>query len=74
MYQCSENKGADQLRSYCAAHLRLCFRICKKKTGYLMMRLICRLIAVCNKSLFDQKIVPVSDQVKVKVESVAFLS
>ena len=23
---CSENKGADQLRSYCGANLRLCFR------------------------------------------------
>ena len=30
-YPCSENKGADQLRSYCAADLRLCFRICKKQ-------------------------------------------
>ena len=29
-YPYSENKGADQLRSYCAADLRLCFRICKK--------------------------------------------
>ena len=29
-YLCSENKGADQLRSYCAADQRLCFRICKK--------------------------------------------
>ena len=28
-YQCCENKGADQLRSYCAADLRLCFRIYK---------------------------------------------
>ena len=27
-YPCSENKGADQLRSYCEADLRLCFRIC----------------------------------------------
>ena len=27
---CSENKGADQLRSYSAADLCLCFRICKK--------------------------------------------
>ena len=25
-YPCSENEGADQLRSYCAADLRLCFR------------------------------------------------
>ena len=24
---CSENKGADQWRSYCTADLRLCFRI-----------------------------------------------
>ena len=29
-YPCSENKGADQLRSYREADLRLCFRICKK--------------------------------------------
>ena len=28
-YLSSENKGADQLRSYCEADLRLCFRICK---------------------------------------------
>ena len=27
---CSENKEADQLSSYCAADLHLCFRICKK--------------------------------------------
>ena len=26
---CSENKGTDQLRSYCEADLRLCFRICR---------------------------------------------
>ena len=28
-FQCSENKGADQLRGYREADLRLCFRICK---------------------------------------------
>ena len=28
-YACSENKGADQLRSYCEADLRLCFRLCR---------------------------------------------
>ena len=27
---CSENKGADQLRGYCEADLRLCLRISKK--------------------------------------------
>ena len=32
-YPCSENKGADQLRGYREADLRLCFRICKK-TGF----------------------------------------
>ena len=26
-YSSSENKGADQLRSYCEADLRLCFRL-----------------------------------------------
>ena len=30
-YLCRENKGADQLHCYCAADLRLCFRICKKQ-------------------------------------------
>ena len=29
-YLSSENKGADQLRSYCEADLRLCFRIISK--------------------------------------------
>ena len=28
-YPCSENKGADQLRGYREADLRLCFSICK---------------------------------------------
>ena len=28
-YPCSESKGADQLRGYREADLRLCFRICK---------------------------------------------
>ena len=28
-YQCSKNKGADQLCSYCTADLRLCFRLSK---------------------------------------------
>ena len=28
-YPCSQNKGADQLRSYREADLCLCFRICK---------------------------------------------
>ena len=37
---CIENKGADQLRGYRGADLRLCFRICKKN-GFLMTRLIC---------------------------------
>ena len=30
-YQCSENKGADQVCGYRTADLRLCFRLCKKK-------------------------------------------
>ena len=36
---CSENKGADQLRSYRKADLRLCFRI-KQKAGFLTTWLI----------------------------------
>ena len=30
-YLCSGNKGAEQLRSYCAAGLRFFFRICKNQ-------------------------------------------
>ena len=30
MYPCSENKGADQLRGYREADLRLCFRMSNK--------------------------------------------
>ena len=33
-YPCSENKGADQLRSYCEADLLLCFRIGKKPVSH----------------------------------------
>ena len=33
-YPRSENKGADQLRSYCEADLRLCFRIGKNLSGF----------------------------------------
>ena len=29
-YPYSKNKGADQLRGYHEADLRLCFRLCKK--------------------------------------------
>ena len=32
-YLCSENIGADQLRGYHAADLRLCFHACKKACG-----------------------------------------
>ena len=28
-YLCSENKGADQLHSYCEADMCLCFRLCR---------------------------------------------
>ena len=38
-YLCNKNKGADQLRGYSAADLRLCFRICKM-LGFLMTRLV----------------------------------
>ena len=38
-YQSSENKGADQLRSYCEADLRLCFCL-YAIVCFLMKRLI----------------------------------
>ena len=33
-YLGSENKDADQLCSHCAADLRFCFRICKKRFSH----------------------------------------
>ena len=38
-YPCSENKGADQLRSYCEADLRLLFSL-RQKSGFLTARFI----------------------------------
>ena len=35
-YPSSENKGADQLRSYCEADLRLCFRLCRLLVAHTM--------------------------------------
>ena len=35
-YPCSENKGDDQLRSYCQADLRLCFRLCRLLVSHVM--------------------------------------
>ena len=39
-YQCSKNKDADQLRSYCEADLRLCFRICKMLVFSVILKII----------------------------------
>ena len=38
-YQCSENKGADQLRGYREADLRLCFRIYKNLVFFVFLKL-----------------------------------
>ena len=51
-YPCRENKGADQLRGYREADLRLCFRNCKKP-AFLVTRLF--FIAVINEN-FHMKI------------------
>ena len=58
-YLCSENKGADQLRSYCAADLSLCFCICKKsRFSYDVAHLILSYVSefpdsIANSSLAD---------------------
>ena len=36
---CSENKGADQLRSYFAADLRLCFVYAKKQEAQILVQI-----------------------------------
>ena len=51
-YPCSENKGADQLRGYREADLRLCFRICKRpvfsgRSSYLTVIMEIRLFTFC---------------------------
>ena len=33
-YMCSETKGADQLRGYREAYLRICFRVCKNRYSH----------------------------------------
>ena len=49
-YLCGENKGARELRSYCAADLRLCFRICKKlvfsQRGSYLSKVVCIFIFI----------------------------
>ena len=44
-YPCSKSKGADQLRSYCEADLRLCFSH-MQIVGFLMQWLILFISAV----------------------------
>ena len=46
---CRENKGSDQLRSYCEADLCLCFRL--QIVGFTMRRLNCHCLQIkscCN--------------------------
>ena len=51
-YPCSENKGADQLRGYREADLRLCFRRADQLRGYREadLRLCFR---ICKKPVFS---------------------
>ena len=44
---CSENKGADQLRSYCEADLHLCFHI-GRLLVFLMQRLMYKIDSKLN--------------------------
>ena len=61
---CSENKGADQLRGYREADLRLCFRICKKlvfsRRGSIINQIgkwVKCIISALYKFKFSQKII-----------------
>ena len=51
-YPCSEKKGADQLRSYCEADLRLCFHIGKNLFVFFMIvrGLSQKYIDICDKT------------------------
>ena len=49
---CRENKGADQLRGYHAADLRLCFHACKKAGIVIMCLYIIPLVRLnCHLNL-----------------------
>ena len=39
-YPNSENKGTDQLHSYCEADLRLCFRLCRLLVSHAVAHLL----------------------------------
>ena len=53
-YPCNENKGADQLRGYREADLRLCFHLCKLLvfsrggSNVVHLYLLCRLMSLNN--------------------------
>ena len=70
-YPYCDNKGADQLRGYREADLRLCFRICKKPV---FSRRFLTDIAVCCKDLFTSWFFSVENIVKgvrLKVEIIS---
>ena len=57
-YPCGENKGADQLRGYREAGLRLCFRICRLLVfswgdSIIILEQLCKL---CFQASFEEKI------------------
>ena len=53
MYLCNENKGADQLRVYRKADLRLCFRICKHQFSHDVAHIVYRLFSSYHKTLLQ---------------------
>ena len=53
-YLCSENTGADQLRSYCEVDLYFCFGIIKM-LGFLLMLPICHIQVITRRSYLSQK-------------------
>ena len=54
IYPCSEDKGADQLRSYCEADLRLCFRT-GKNPGFSFNH--AAHVTLCYKEMFLQYLI-----------------
>ena len=57
-YPSSENKGADQLRGYREADLRLCFRICKNPVFSRRGSLVYPCTGVCPSSVRNFKHLP----------------
>ena len=65
-YPCCENKGADQLRSYCEADLRLYFRIGKNPV-FSRCRSITKSVSASNFEFCEKHVKNAKDKVNIQI-------